>query len=201
MDAIVYLHGFLSSGRSAKSQEIAAHLAEHFPEIRLIAPDLDDDPENTYLSALQAARSADCRILAVVGSSLGGFWTRMLASEISCKAVLINPVISVTKCLPLFAGRHVNPHTGKEFFIDADSIPAFHKKWELPPDAEEARRTLVILGMKDEVLDAHLSETFFESSGCRMFKIENENHRIEQFSKHCAMMMDFILKNDVMCRY
>lgn len=194
MDAIVYLHGFLSSGRSAKSREIASHLAEHFPEIRLIAPDLDDAPENTYMSALQAAKSADCRILAVVGSSLGGFWTRMLASELSCKAVLINPVISVTKCLPQFAGRHVNPHTGNEFVINADNLPAFHQKWELPPDQEEAARTLVILGMKDEVLNPHLSEKFFKNSGCRMFKIADENHRIEQFSQYCAMMMDFILQ-------
>lgn len=87
MENVLFIHGFASSGQSAKSADLS-----HILDAQIIAPDLSHQPfkDMAYLEQIIQQSSIEM----IVGSSLGGFYALLLAVLHPKKLVLINPSLS-----------------------------------------------------------------------------------------------------------
>ncbi len=103
---LLYLHGFRSSPRSAKAQQLAAWMAIHRPGVRWWCPQLPPSPREamTLIGAGTTDWPADTS--AVVGSSLGGFYATALAETPArrhWRVAVINLAIDPARGLPIIA--------------------------------------------------------------------------------------------------
>ena len=152
---LLYLHGFRSSPQSAKAQHLRRHVAEHHPHVVFTAPQLPPSPKDAAALMLDTA-SAWAHVpqdrIAVIGSSLGGFYATWLAQQLRCKSVLINPSTTPWITLQRHLGMQTawdNPedrfHFRPEYLDELKALDVSHE----PPAAPQ----LLIAAKGDEVLD------------------------------------------------
>lgn len=144
------LHGFHSSPESLKVQQMSAYLADSFPEITFICPQLPCLPEQMWevIESVFAKHSDDQ--VAVMGSSLGGYLATKAAHKYQVKVLLINPAVSPHR-LFLYAGQQKHPYTLESYQIDETYIAqltALDVPYSGTPE-----QCWVLLQEGDEVLD------------------------------------------------
>src|SRR5699024_6301091 len=83
MPTLLYLHGFSSSPRSTKAEQMRQYLAEHRPDIRFICPQLAATPAAAWEQIAAIADAIEGKF-GVVGSSLGGFFATRVAELYGC---------------------------------------------------------------------------------------------------------------------
>ncbi len=88
---IVYLHGFRSSPRSTKARRLEARLHERGLGARYRCPQLPVSPRDAARVIEDVVASNGDEPLAVVGSSLGGYYATWIGERVDCRVVLINP--------------------------------------------------------------------------------------------------------------
>src|SRR5690606_11448377 len=81
MPALIYIHGFLSSPRSWKAQQVQQWLAQNRPDIRYHCPHLTPYPDETRQALETLVESLLPEPVYLMGSSLGGFWASWLAEK------------------------------------------------------------------------------------------------------------------------
>lgn len=82
---MMYIHGFMSGANGAKQRQ----LQKHYPSYRVIAPELDADPEKSLNLINEIIEEENPAI--IVGSSLGGWMTIMCDSDDRTQLVVVNP--------------------------------------------------------------------------------------------------------------
>lgn len=87
---IIYLHGFLSSALSIKGQQLKQYCQENTGH-QVYLPDLNMHPEQALDKVSNLIESL--QDVALVGSSLGGFYATQLVAKHGVPAVLINPAM------------------------------------------------------------------------------------------------------------
>ncbi|MEO8187536.1 MAG: YqiA/YcfP family alpha/beta fold hydrolase, partial [Burkholderiaceae bacterium] len=102
---IVYLHGFRSSPQSRKAQTLRERLQELGLVDQFVCPALPASPRMASQLALYAARSARAEGIALIGSSLGGYYATWVAEQLGCRAVLLNPAVDPARDLQAHIGR------------------------------------------------------------------------------------------------
>jgi predicted esterase YcpF (UPF0227 family) len=55
--------------------------------------------------------------MAVIGSSLGGFYATWVAQQTGCPAVLLNPAVDPARDLAAYIGEQTQFHTPEEHFF------------------------------------------------------------------------------------
>jgi uncharacterized protein len=163
--AIVYLHGFNSAPQSLKGQLIA-RAAERLPQPPLFhLPRLPHRPAQAMrdVRAWIDANVTPGRELALIGSSLGGYYATWLAEHYGARAIVINPAIRPYDDLRAFAGRQRNLYSGEEYDVtDAH----FAELRELAiARITRAERYFLLVRSGDELLDwrvaiAHYARAF-----------------------------------------
>ena len=106
---IVYIHGLDSNPNAEKAQKLKDFCAKNFPQIHVVAPDLNRSP-NESIALIQEIIAKDPNT-GLVGSSLGGFYGNILANLTGKKTVLLNPSVHSGTSLKRFFGE------------DFDSLP------------------------------------------------------------------------------
>ena len=147
---IIYLHGFNSSGASAKGQ----FLSEHLDDITILTPSYHYNPTRAIAmlcELIEESLRLDKNLL-LAGSSLGGFYTQYLARQYSLKNVLINPALLPLTILEDYLGENVNYYTGERYTLNREHLAAL-EALDVPQPCESPIPTLLLLDKGDEVFD------------------------------------------------
>ena len=187
--AIVYLHGFNSAPQSVKGQLIgrrAAALADP-PVFHL--PRLAHRPAEAIreVCAWIDAEVPVGRGLALIGSSLGGYYATWLAEKYGARAVLINPAIRPCEDLRPFLGRQRNLYTGEEYEV----TPAHFDELASLRVARITRpgRYFLLLRTGDEVLDWRDAIAFY--AGAFQYVAGGGDHGWTDFGAEVASVLRF----------
>ena len=161
MPTILYLHGFNSAPQSAKGELLASAAAALAEPPRFHLPQLSHRPAQAMrdVCAWIDREAPEGRELALIGSSLGGFYATFLAEKYGARAVLINPSVRPHEDLRPFAGRQKNLYTGEEYEI----TPAHFAELASLAVSRITRpeRYLLLARTGDEILDWRESVAFY----------------------------------------
>ncbi|HSO44206.1 MAG TPA: YqiA/YcfP family alpha/beta fold hydrolase, partial [Rhodoferax sp.] len=113
---LLYLHGFRSSPASNKARLMAAAVARRHPDVTWLCPALAASPKQAMDEVLQAVSHWPKATMAVMGSSLGGFYATWLAERLGCKAVLLNPAVHPARDLAAYIGDNALWHDPEQSF-------------------------------------------------------------------------------------
>jgi predicted esterase YcpF (UPF0227 family) len=187
---LVYLHGFNSSPQSRKVTELRDLLPELAPEVELLVPELGFDPEQALKRAAEAIASAGDRPVAVVGSSMGGFFASVLSARLNVRAVLINPAAWPYRLLQDHLGPQHNPYTGEDYEL----TPAHMAKLEAmePGNTVDQRKLFILVQTADETLDYR--EILAKHPGAMTWIQPGGDHRFQRFQRVVPAILAFLFQ-------
>jgi predicted esterase YcpF (UPF0227 family) len=190
--ACVYLHGFLSSPKSKKAQELIQYFADHHMQNQLCVPTLSFEPS----VAIQQAQNAINKLkqqegidqVFVMGSSLGGFYATYLAQQENIKAVLINPAVRPYELFDKYLGPNEHFYDGKTYILELkhiEQLQAINIERLNRPNGQ-----LLLLQTGDETLDYRLAVEKY--SDCPSVIEPGGNHSYEGFMERLPSIFHFI---------
>ena len=186
---VLYLHGFRSSPQSTKATQVAALMAQRFPHITWWCPQLPPSPKAAADLIAQGTADWPTQSMAVIGSSLGGFYATWLAAHKGCKVVLLNPAIHPARDLANYIGEQTAWHDPAErFYFAPEFVDELHalEVGALP----YPERVWALIAKGDEVLDWR--EMTARYPGSQQVVLEGGDHAISDFVQHLPQLMEFL---------
>jgi hypothetical protein len=124
---LLYLHGFRSSPQSMKARKVMAWLAQHRPDVQAWCPQLPPSPTQAMQMVQEHLAHWPTQGVAVIGSSLGGFYATWVAERLpageQAKVVLINPAVDPARDLSRYIGEQTSWHDPNDrFFFRAEFV-------------------------------------------------------------------------------
>ncbi len=173
---LLYIHGFNSSSQSGKAQETRRWLEARGRGTEWVCPDLPHRPAEAFAlleSILARARTP----VALMGSSLGGFYATVLAARHALRAVLINPAVHPALLLRPALGLQKSYYSDATYeFSQAhlDELQAL----DLSAPAEP-NKLLLLQETGDEVLDWRDAVAFYRD--CHQLVFQGGDHGFTRF--------------------
>ena len=190
---LLYLHGFRSSPASAKARLMAQAVAQRHPQAQWCCPQLPPSPRQAANDMLRLIADWPRATMAVVGSSLGGFYASWVARQTGCRSVLLNPAVFPARDLARRIGEQSQWHAPQERFYFQESYIA-----ELQAMASEGTQTpgpeLALISQQDEVLDWREMQARYPKA--RRILLPDGDHAISDFALHLDTVLEF-LERDV----
>jgi len=184
---ILYLHGFRSSPRSFKARVVQERMTAAGRAADLICPQLPASPKAAMELALLLAERHAPDDLAIVGSSLGGFYATWLAERLGVPAVLLNPSVDPLKNLEHHVGVTTSWHSDEPFEFRREYIAELA---ELKvAHITRLERYFLIAATGDEVLDYR--DMVAHYAGARQHVIEGSDHAISEFPQYVDEVLAF----------
>lgn len=201
---IVYLHGFGSTGNSAKVKK----LRKVFGDENVLSPDLPMDPKQVselisnfvgdYFSKYWEANQPGFDVIeyyykriVFVGTSLGAFYARYFSHLYDCPAVLVNPSVYPNETLRAKLGVNQNYVSGEEFLVTIAHLEEFSRirnETEKLSLYETDRAISLFLAKDDEVIPYEISLQTYNNVGY-VKTMDDGGHR---FDKHWDLVVDRI---------
>ena len=189
---LLYLHGFRSSPQSTKARTLARQLARHHPSVHWWCPQLPASPRAAMTLLRQGTSDWTQESMAVVGSSLGGFYATALAQETLCRAVLLNPAINPARDLKKHIGEQTSWHDPQQrFFFGPEFVQELHELQALTrPGLARPERYLVVIAKGDELLDwREMRERY---AGAHIRLLEGGDHALSDFDAQLPAVLAFL---------
>ena len=127
--------------------------------------------------------------MAVMGSSLGGFYATCIAEAMACKAVLLNPAVNPARDLRQHIGQQSTWQKPSERFFFrpqyVDQLTSLH-----PPALALPHNYMTVIAKGDEVLDWR--EMTVRYAGAQQRLIEGGDHALSNFEPHIPAILDFL---------
>ena len=180
MKTVVYLHGFISSPQSRKAVMLGDYLRASRPEVRYLVPELHHRPAQAVSQVQWHCLGKDPAELALVGSSLGGFYATVAAEKLGCRAIVLNPAVHPHAHCARYLGPQANLYTGERFELTAahvEELAALDVAAVSRPD-----RYWLIVETGDEVLDYREAVAFY--AGARQTVVQGGDHALSSFAEH-----------------
>lgn len=192
-DMYIYLHGFNSSGDSAKGKYLAHALA---PET-VYTPSYPPDPD----AAVAFLRDTLERLLSeatnepvtLIGSSLGGFYAQYLARQFDVSVVLINPALQPQLTLTPYLGWQTNFYTGARFYFD-ETVLARLLHYDIPAPCTRPVPTLVLLDAGDEIIDYRYAQQLYAPCA-HVVVYPAGDHQFQHLAEAVVAIRDFRREN------
>ena len=186
---LLYLHGFRSSPQSFKAQCMGRAVAalQHPPH--WWCPQLPPSPAQAMALIRQGVADWPVGRMAVIGSSLGGFYAHVLARQIGCPVVLLNPAVHPARDLARYIGEHPAWHDpNQRIHFDARFIEELRDLEATP--AQHKPNTLALIAKGDEVLDWQEMLAAYGSDRVRL--IDGSDHAISDFETYLPEIRAFL---------
>ncbi len=190
---LLYLHGFRSSPQSAKAQKMAAIVARDYPRVTWWCPQLPPSPRLAmqHILATVSLWPADkgFQNMAVIGSSLGGFYATWVAEKMNCRAVLLNPAVEPARDLSHYIGEQTAWHNPDDSFFFAPEFVDELRDLHAGP-IQSPQNYLAVIAKGDEVLDWH--EMTARYAGAHIRLLEGGDHALGDFDQHLPVVLEFL---------
>ena len=195
---LLYLHGFRSSPESAKARLTHARLlqlqAAGLPAVHWLCPQLPPSPRQAVELALALVREAAPGRLALIGSSLGGFYATWLAERLDCRAAVLNPAVDPARDLRSQIGEHGSWHDpAQRFAFTAEHVREL-QAYELAAPGQplpHPQRYLAVIARDDEVLD--WQEMAARYRGALLRVVDGGGHGLHDYAeRHCDAVLEFL---------
>ena len=168
---------------------MAACMQAQFPHITWWCPQLPPSPQSAATLIAEGTAQWPTQRMAVIGSSLGGFYATWLVAQRDCKAVLLNPAVDPARDLAKYIGDQSSWHHPDEHFYFApefvDELRAL-QVGALP----HPERIWALIAKGDEVLDWH--EMTARYPDAHQVVIEGGDHAISDFDTYLPQVLDFL---------
>ena len=127
--------------------------------------------------------------MAVIGSSLGGFYATWVAEKTGCKAVLLNPAVDPARDLRSYIGEQSAWHEpDAKFFFKPEFVDELRELQAGPLKAPHDY--LAVIAKGDEVLDWREMTTRYQ--GTRMRLLDGGDHALSDFDGHLPAILEFL---------
>jgi hypothetical protein len=127
--------------------------------------------------------------MAVMGSSLGGFYATCVAQVRDCKSVLLNPAVHPARDLAKYIGEQTAWHDPNEhFFFEPGYVDELRALESGPLTHPE--KCFAVIAKGDEVLDWR--EMTARYPGARVKLLEGSDHALTDFDAHMGEVFDFL---------
>jgi predicted esterase YcpF (UPF0227 family) len=192
---LLYLHGFRSSPKSFKARVVHQRMAQLGRAQQLICPQLPASPKaamELVLNLVERYQAKGENKLAIVGSSLGGFYATWLAERFGCRAVLINPAVDPLKNLEQHVGVTTAWHSDEPFEFKREYIDELAELKVARITRPE--RYFLLAATGDEVLDYRDMVAHF--AGAQQHVIEGSDHAVSEFEQYVDEVLDFCTGSD-----
>ena len=186
---LLYLHGFRSSPQSTKAQMMAARVQADHKNVRWWCPQLPPSPREAMALIQRGTADWPADQMAVVGSSLGGFYATALAQQRGCRAVVLNPAVDPARDLAAHIGEQTAWHDPAEhFFFRPEYIDELRALQTGPLTHPE--RTFAVIAKGDELLDWREMTARYASARIRL--LEGSDHALSDFDDHIDAVHEFL---------
>ncbi len=190
---IVYLHGFRSSPRSSKARitgDAIKALIGNGKDIEWYCPQLLASPKESMAMVCSHINNAKKDQVAIIGSSLGGFYANFLAEKYQCNAVVLNPAVR--------APKELAPHVGMLTMYDTNEPFDFKPQYieELKALQIEkitsSERYFLIASKGDELLSWEEMVEFYPNA--QQLVLDEGDHGISDYALYLPKVLQFIFK-------
>jgi predicted esterase YcpF (UPF0227 family) len=188
---ILYLHGFRSSPQSMKARLMGERMAALGLGGQYVCPQLPASPRLAMELALSLVDGVPAGELAIVGSSLGGYYATWLAERLGCRAVLLNPAIVPRQDLQKHVGVTTQFHSDEPFEFKPDYIDEL-RALDVA-QISQPERYFLIAATGDEVLDYRDMVAHYR--GARQLVIQGSDHGISEFADYINEVLAFCRVN------
>ena len=186
---LLYLHGFRSSPQSTKARQVAARVQAQHPGVTWWCPQLPPSPREAMDLVMQGIADWPRESMAVVGSSLGGFYASWVAQQTGCPAVLLNPAVYPARDLTQYIGEQTSWHNPEDHFFFKPEFIEELRALDAGP-LRQPRRYFAIIAKGDEVLDWR--EMTSRYAGARIKLLPDSGHALSDFDAHIDEVFDFL---------
>lgn len=162
---ILYLHGFLSSGMSAKGQWLKNQFLKH--NIECFTPTYPIGNPELSVSSIQSEidrlglNNSSCAWM-IMGSSMGGFYGQYFAQKYQVPLIMINPALDPIPLFEDYLGTHINPQTQEAFNLNQAYLESLKQYYCQPCAGSQSQ---VYLDAGDEVIPYEIALTAYQSIG------------------------------------
>ncbi len=166
-----------------------AWLQQHAPQINWWCPQLPPSPRAAWELMRDGTRGWPLRSMAVLGSSLGGFYATVVAEALGCPAVVLNPAIDPARDLARYVGDQTAYHDASQHFefkaTYVDELRAL-----TPPHITDPSRYAAVIAKGDELLDwREMSQRY---AGSHMRLLDGSDHALSDFDRHLPFVLAFL---------
>ncbi len=168
---------------------MADYLSQHYPGVQYWCPQLPPSPRAAMETVSAGIAAWPKHSMAVVGSSLGGFYASWVAQQARCPSVLLNPAVNPARDLANHIGDLTNWHDPAEHFYFA---PEFIDELQLLDVGDQplAARQMAIVAKGDEVLDWR--EMAARYAQAELHLLEGGDHALSDFPLHLPRIAQFL---------
>ena len=172
---------------------MAAIVQDRYPDVVWWCPQLAASPrqamDEVFARVSRWPGDKNFQAMAVIGSSLGGFYATWLAEHMCCKAVLLNPAVDPARDLAHCIGEQTAWHDRTEkFFFKTEFVDEL-RALETGP-LKTAENYLAIIAKGDEVLDWREMSARYANTHVNL--IEGSDHALGDFDDHLPAILDFL---------
>ena len=186
---LLYLHGFRSSPQSVKAQIMAQRVQALRAGLTWWCPQLPASPAQAMDLLLAGTATWPRGQMAVMGSSLGGFYAAWLSAHLSVPAVLINPAVHPSRDLARYIGEHpVWQDPAQSIFFEPAYVQELMELESQPLPTWPV--TLALIAKGDEVLDWR--EMLARHQAGQVCLIEGSDHALSDFEDHLPQILEFL---------
>lgn len=187
---IIYLHGFKSSALSIKGQYLKAYFASN-KDVQVHLPDLNLSPHDVMQKMSALINSLEH--VALIGSSLGGFYATQLVAKHGVPAVLINPAMRPWQLFrQRYAAEQWPYQVNENWQIDHAQLD-YLERIALPA-VPDAVKILLLLQQGDEVLDYREAQGYYSQSqhSALIMTDAQGDHAMQDFADKIPMLLEFL---------
>jgi uncharacterized protein len=186
---LLYLHGFRSSPMSTKARQMAARVRRDHPQVTWWCPQLPPSPQAAMTMVMQGISNWPPSAMAVVGSSLGGFYATGVAQAVGCRAVMLNPAVHPARDLAKYIGEQTAWHDPEERFFFEPTFVDQLRAMETGP-LRHPEKCFAVIAKGDEVLDWR--EMTARYAGAKIKLLEGSDHALTDFDAHIEEVLAFL---------